>query len=135
MKHIVNVAHGREPDTDPRSLRARVEPRDAKVLRDTYYLIDQKKGPSLRLTCGYTTVYPTGSTTGHSHDDMEEIYFFISGEGIMVVGEDEFPVKAGDCLYVPPGEYHTTIQTGIMPLVFVWNTCKVDGDEVPAGGK
>ena len=104
MKHIVNVAHGREPDTDPRSLRARVEPRDAKVLRDTYYLIDQKKGPSLRLTCGYTTVYPTGSTTGHSHDDMEEIYFFISGEGIMVVGEDEFPVKAGDCLYVPPGE-------------------------------
>lgn len=135
MKHIVNVAHGREPDTDPRSLRARVETRDQKVLRDTYYLIDQKKGPSLRLTCGHTTVYPTGSTTGHAHDGMEEIYFFISGEGIMVVGEDEFPVKAGDCLYVPPGEYHTTIQTGIMPLVFVWNTCKVDGDEVPVGGK
>jgi mannose-6-phosphate isomerase-like protein (cupin superfamily) len=24
---------------------------------------------------------------------MEEIYFFLSGEGIMIVGEDEFPVK------------------------------------------
>ena len=41
MKHVVNVAEGREPDTDPRSLRARVVPRDKEVLRDTYYLIDR----------------------------------------------------------------------------------------------
>jgi len=135
MKHIVNVAENREPDRDPRSLRAQVENREKKVLRDTYYLIDQKKGPSLRLTCGHTTVYPTGSTTGHSHDNMEEIYYFISGEGIMIVSDDEFPVKAGDCLYVPPGEFHTTIQTGILPLTFVWNTCVVDGDEVPTEGE
>lgn len=129
MKHVVNVAKDSKPDTDPRSLRARVENRSQRVLRDTYYLIDRTTGPSRRLTCGFTTVYPTGSTTGHSHDDMEEIYFFISGEGVMVVGEDEFPVKAGDCLYVPPGEYHTTIQTGILPLTFVWNTCYVDENE------
>jgi len=135
MKHIVNVAENREPDRDPRSLRAQVENREKKVLRDTYYLIDQKKGPSLRLTCGHTTVYPTGSTTGHSHDNMEEIYYFISGEGIMIVSDDEFPVKAGDCLYVPPGEFHTTIQTGILPLTFVWNTCVVDGDEVLTEGE
>ena len=128
MRHIVNIAN-QEPDIDPRSLRARVENRNKKVLRDTYYLIDQKKGPSLRITCGHTTVYPTGSTTGHAHDDMEEVYYFVSGEGIMVVGEDEFPVKAGDCLYVPPGEFHTTIQTGIQPLVIVWNTCLVDDQD------
>ncbi len=132
MKHIVNVGK-REPDNDQRSLRARVLPREKEVLRDTYYLIDEKAGPSLRITCGHTTVYPTGSTTGHTHDDMEEIYYFISGEGVMVVGDDEFPVHAGDCLYVPPGEFHTTIQKGILPLVFVWNTCKVDGDEKKKG--
>ncbi|MCL2055607.1 MAG: cupin domain-containing protein [Oscillospiraceae bacterium] len=126
MKHIVNIAHGREPDTDPRSLRAHVQDREKRVLRDTYYLISQNDGPSERLSCGHTTVYPTGSTTGHSHADMEEIYYFISGEGIMVVGEDEFPVKAGDCLYVPPGEFHTTYQSGILPLVIFWTTCKVD---------
>lgn len=128
MKYVVNVEN-MKPDEDARSLRAHVIPREKDVLRDTYYLIDQKTGPSLRITCGHTTVYPSGTTTGHSHDDMEEIYFFIAGEGVMVVGEDEFPVKAGDCLYVPPGEYHTTIQKGILPLTFVWNTCKVDGDE------
>jgi mannose-6-phosphate isomerase-like protein (cupin superfamily) len=132
MKHIVNIATGREPDTDPRSLRAQVGT-DQKVFRDTYYLIDRTKGPSLRLTTGYTTVYPNGTTTGHAHDDMEEVYFFVSGEGVMVVGDDEFPVKAGDALYVPPGAYHTTYQTGLYPLVILWNTCLVDGDETPAG--
>ena len=132
MKHVVNVASGREPDTDPRSLRAQAGSAEPRVFRDTYYLVEQKKGPSLRLSCGHTTVYPTGTTTGHAHDDMEEIYFFISGEGVMVVGDDEFPVKAGDALYVPPGAWHTTRQTGIMPLVFVWNTCLIDGDEKPA---
>jgi mannose-6-phosphate isomerase-like protein (cupin superfamily) len=133
VKHVVNVASGREPDTDPRSLRAQAGGDKPRVFRDTYYLIERKNGPSLRLSCGHTTVYPTGSTTGHAHDDMEEIYYFISGEGTMVVGEDEFPVKAGDALYVPPGAWHTTYQKGIMPLVFVWNTCLVDGDEKPAG--
>ena len=126
MKHVVNVATGREPDTDPRSLRAHVSGREKDVLRDTYYLIDAAKGPPQRMTCGHTTVYPTGTTTGHSHDDMEEIYFVISGEGVMVVGDDEYPIKPGDCLYVPPGEFHTTIQNGILPLTLLWMTCKID---------
>lgn len=127
MKHIVNIAENREPDTDPRSLRARVVNRDKPVLRDTYYLIDRMNSPSQRMTCGHTTIYPTGTTTGHSHDDMEEIYYVMSGEGMMVVGDDEYPIKQGDALYVPPGEFHTTRQTGILPLTVLWMTCKVDG--------
>ena len=126
MKLVVNIGEGREPDLDPRSLRARVINRDSAVLRDTYYLIDQKNGPSERMTCGHTTIYPTGTTTGHSHADMEEIYFVLSGEGLMVVGEDEYPIKQGDALYVPPGQFHTTKQTGILPLTVLWMTCKVD---------
>src|SRR5690554_4794926 len=102
MKHVVNIGENREPDQDPRSLRARVVNRDAAVLRDTYYLIDRNNGPSERMTCGHTTIYPTGTTTGHSHADMEEIYFVLAGEGLMVVGEDEYPIKQGDALYVPP---------------------------------
>lgn len=128
MKYVVNI-QGREPDTDPRSLRDRVKNRDKKVLRDTYYLIDAASSPSKNLTMGHTTIYPTGSTTGHSHDDMEEVYFVISGEGIMVVGQDEYPIKAGDALYVPPGEFHTTVQTGNLPLTVVWVTSKISPEE------
>ena len=125
MKYIINV-NDLNADTDARSLRARVKDREKRVLRDTYYLIDPKNCPSQRLTMGMTTIYPTGSTTGHSHDDMEEVYYVVSGEGTMIVGEDEYPIKAGDALYVPPCEYHTTLQSGNMPLTVVWVTGRID---------
>lgn len=127
MKYVVNV-QSKQPDIDPRSLRARVKDRDKAVLRDTYFLIDPEESPSKRLKMGYTVIYPTGRTTGHSHDE-EEVYFVISGEGVMVVGDDEFPIKAGDALYVPPREYHTTYQKGNLPLVVLWVTGKLDPEE------
>jgi mannose-6-phosphate isomerase-like protein (cupin superfamily) len=127
MKYVVNV-QSKQPDVDPRSLRARVKDRDKAVLRDTYFLIDPEESPSRRLKMGYTVIYPTGTTTGHTHDE-EEVYYVISGEGVMVVGEDEFPIKAGDALYVPPGEFHTTYQRGNIPLTVLWVTGKLDPEE------
>lgn len=121
MKTVYNI-QDRPADVDPRSLRDRVKNRDKQVLRDTYYMIDKTNSATQRLTMGVTTIYPTGSTTGHSHDDMEEVYFVVSGEGIMIVGDDEYPIKPGDALYVPPCEFHTTIQTGNEPLKVVWVT-------------
>lgn len=125
MKCVVNVQN-RKPDEDPRSLRANVSEREKDVLRDTYYLINNQNSPSRRLSMGYTIIYPTGSTTGHIHDDMEETYYVISGKGVMVVGQDRFEIEQGDALYVPPGEYHTTYQRGNMPLVVLWVTGNID---------
>lgn len=124
MKFVVNV-QDKTPDEDARSLRAHVCGREKTVLRDTYFLVESGKA-SQKLNMGYTTIYPTGSTTGHTHDDMEEVYFVISGKGVMVVGEDEFEINAGDGLYVPPGVFHTTYQRGNMPLTVLWVTGKVD---------
>jgi len=128
MKYLINI-QDKEVDEDPRSLRARVKDRDKTVLRDTYFLVDPENGPSQILKMGYTTIYPTGTTTGHAHEHMEEVYFVISGEGVMVVGDEEFPIKPGDGLYVPPGEYHTTYQRGNLPLQVLWVTAKVDEEE------
>lgn len=125
MKYVVNIQQ-KDADVDPRSLRARVLNRDKPVLRDTYFLVDfDNGGPSIGLKMGYTVIYPTGTTTGHHHDDMEEVYFVISGEGTMIVGEEEFDIKPGDGLYVPPGLFHTTIQKGNQPLQVLWVTGKI----------
>jgi mannose-6-phosphate isomerase-like protein (cupin superfamily) len=124
MEYKVNIQEKPE-DVDARSLRDHVKNREKTVLRDTYYLIEQGISPSRVLTMGQTTIYPTGSTTGHSHDDMEEVYYVISGEGEMVVGDDRYPIRTGDALYVPPGEFHTTFQKGNMPLAVVWVTAKI----------
>ena len=130
MKYVMN-ADSLPPDLDPRSLRDRVKNRDKAILRDTYYLINPTTPgcESRRLTLGQSTIYPTGTTTGHSHTDMEEVYYVVSGTGIMVVGEEEYEIHQGDALYVPPGVFHTTKQSGNAPLVVIWVTCRLDPSE------
>ena len=124
MKYLVNI-EGMKPDEDKRSLRHVVKERQDETLRDTYFMIDPKDSPSKNLKMGHTIIYPTGKTTGHAHDDMEEVYYILSGKGKMVVGEDEFPIQAGDAFYVPFGEYHVTYNTGIQPLAILWVTGRV----------
>ena len=125
MKYLVNI-DDKAPDEDKRSLRYVVKDREEETLRDTYFLIDPEDSPSRNLKMGHTIIYPTGKTTGHAHEDMEEVYYILSGKGKMVVGEDEFPVQAGDAFYVPFGEYHVTYNTGNQPLAILWVTGRVE---------
>jgi len=45
----------------------------------------------------------------HYHNYRESIIIVISGEATEVVEGKEFPIKAGDVLFIPAGEKHTTI--------------------------
>lgn len=122
--HKVNIEE-MLPDVCDRSFRYFAKEKKGKTLRDTYWLIDPENSSSQILKMGYTIIYPDGKTTGHSHDDMEEVYFVLSGKGKMVIGEEEFPIKQGDAFYVPPGPYHVTYNTGILPLQILWVTGKI----------
>ena len=125
MTYLVNIEE-MKPDEDERSLRYAVKDRQSETFRDTYFLINPDDSPSKNLKMGYTIIYPTGKTTGHAHDDLEEVYYILSGKGKMAVGEDEFPIEAGDAFYVPFGEYHVTYNTGIQPLAILWVTGRVE---------
>lgn len=124
MEFKINI-NDCSPDNDKRSLRFQVKNRPESIFRDTYFMIDPETSPSHSLKLGQTIIYPTGMTTGHSHDDLEEVYYVVSGSGVMQVGDDEYPIHTGDAQYVPPGEFHTTRQTGNVPLVLIWVTCSV----------
>ena len=45
----------------------------------------------------------------HYHKRRESIIIVISGEATEVIEGEEIPIKAGDVLYIPAGEKHTTI--------------------------
>ena len=45
-------------------------------------------------------------------DPMEEIYFIMSGEGEMTVGDDSRHVVQGDAIWVPAGSSHSLLNTG-----------------------
>ena len=45
----------------------------------------------------------------HYHNKRESIIIAISGEATEVIEGKETPIKAGDILFIPAGEKHTTI--------------------------
>lgn len=58
------------------------------------------------LVVSSTHLNPGMSTGGHSHEGQEEVYHFIFGTGEMEVGEENFPVRAGDIVLIPDGKFH-----------------------------
>jgi mannose-6-phosphate isomerase-like protein (cupin superfamily) len=45
-------------------------------------------------------------------DAVEEIYFIMSGTGVMKVGDEESDVKPGDAIWLPAGKPHALINNG-----------------------
>jgi quercetin dioxygenase-like cupin family protein len=45
----------------------------------------------------------------HYHNNRESVIIAISGEATEVIEGKEFPIKAGDVLFIPAREKHTTI--------------------------
>jgi quercetin dioxygenase-like cupin family protein len=45
----------------------------------------------------------------HYHNNRESIIIVISGEATEVIEGKEIPIRAGDVLFIPAGEKHTTI--------------------------
>ena len=68
---------------------------------------------------------PGVSEGSHIHGDegaLEELYYFLKGDGVMWVEDEEVPVSAGDAVLVPDGIDHGFRNTGSEPLrlVLIW---------------
>jgi mannose-6-phosphate isomerase-like protein (cupin superfamily) len=61
------------------------------------------------LACG--TLGPGKEIEAHI-DPMEEIYFIMSGEVEMTVGDETRRVKPGDAIWIPTGSSHSLHNTG-----------------------
>jgi hypothetical protein len=62
---------------------------------------------------------PGQATTPHHHAVTEEIYYILSGNASMTLGEQTRPVGPGDAIAIPPGLRHTIRNTGPVELVFL----------------
>jgi len=76
-------------------------------------------GNAANQSLAEATVPPGGETAEHYHRISEEIYLFISGMGTMTLDRDEAPVRAGDCVVIPPGAVHKLRNPGTEPLVLM----------------
>ncbi|HEX3656853.1 MAG TPA: cupin domain-containing protein [Pirellulales bacterium] len=62
---------------------------------------------------------PGCRTAAHYHPKTEEIYYILSGGGLMQVGEQRQTVSPGDAIAIPPGAVHTIRNTGTGTLRFL----------------
>ena len=63
-----------------------------------------------------------GSHVHQGERELEEIYYFLEGEGAMWIDGQDVPIAAGDVVLVPPGADHGFRNTGNNPLklVLIW---------------
>lgn len=66
------------------------------------------KPDSMRSFMGFSRVLIKPGTTNemHVHEDQEQVYFVLQGEGVIQIGDEKADVKAGDSIFLPVNEPH-----------------------------
>jgi mannose-6-phosphate isomerase-like protein (cupin superfamily) len=60
-----------------------------------------------------------GAAIGYHLQKEDEVYYILSGEGVMQMNSKEFPVKPGDAILTRPGSSHGLKQTGKDDLTLI----------------
>ncbi len=76
-----------------------------------------------RITGGGVYVFKPGETAHpeprHVHE-VDEVFIFLQGSGIIPIDGTDYPVQAGDVVVVAAGEDHHTRSSVDNPLVAAW---------------
>jgi mannose-6-phosphate isomerase-like protein (cupin superfamily) len=71
------------------------------------------------LWMGITEIDAGSSSSLHLHDDLEEIFFVIGGQGKIRVDNEEETIGPGSCIYIPIGCSHQLTNLGSETLKVV----------------
>jgi uncharacterized cupin superfamily protein len=94
-----------------------------------------------KLGCQFYIVPPgKKAVPRHAHHANEEMFFILSGEGTYRLGDETFPIRAGDIVAAPAGDAataHHIINTSDAELRYLAFSTRFDPDvvEYPDSGK
>jgi len=107
-------------------MRRFVEPKDVDTMvldwGRIHWLSEPRVTGTDRITAGVVTLEPGKGHARHNHPGVEEILYFLEGEGIQMIdmGQEEHrPVRAGMLVHIPADVYHSTANTGSKPMKFL----------------
>ncbi len=63
---------------------------------------------------------PGQVASAHFHQDMSEVFFVESGEGVIYINERQYPLVRGTCIVVEVGEVHKIVNTGNTDLTLTY---------------
>lgn len=70
-----------------------------------------------KLSFARAVIAPGSATLLHMHTTSEEIYHVVQGAGMMTLGDEQFPIAAGDTVCISPQLSHRVENTGGVPLI------------------
>ena len=83
------------------------------------------------MRSGRVYIEPGQSCGQHSTKHHEELLVFLSGRGLLRIGEqDSFQVGEGKISYIPPYTIHDVQNTGTEPLIYIY--CVAPTSEEPS---
>jgi mannose-6-phosphate isomerase-like protein (cupin superfamily) len=77
--------------------------KDGSLIRE---LLHPDQHGSRNQSLAEAAVPPGVETRLHRHDESEELYHITAGNGLMTLGAEQFQVKVGDTVLIPPGTAH-----------------------------
>lgn len=77
-----------------------------------------EKAAGFKINFRKRVLHP-GAAIGYHLQKEDEIYYVLSGSGIMQMNGKEFPVKPGDAILTRPGSSHGIKQAGDSDLVLM----------------
>lgn len=82
-----------------------------------HMLAQEKVTGGKTFSFGHVVLQPGKGHVRHNHPTADEVIYVVSGEAEQML-DDEEPVmiKPGDCIWIPQGVYHSTINKGSEPI-------------------
>ncbi len=81
------------------------------------------------LSVSETILYPGKNTTGHKHEELDEVYIFTSGSGFIEIDDKRIDVYNGSIICVKGGEFHKVFNNSTTDLKFIAIFQKYDRKE------
>ena len=72
-----------------------------------------------RLVVAHVELEPGGYTEPGAHEEFEQAFYFLEGEGVMMVDGKEYVAKPGMAVHVPLNTTHCYKNTSNAPLHFL----------------
>lgn len=102
----INNRHDREP----------YQTKDTSLIRE---IAHPTNSAATQQSLAEATLPPGATTTAHFHPKAEEIYYVLSGQGLLRLEAEEAALRPGDAIVIAPGQRHQVRNIGAVDLVFL----------------
>ena len=82
-------------------------------------LVTPSNAPTKYFDFRLSTYQPKGFVAKHKHDQEEQIYYMIEGEGLIELEGNRKVVRAGATIFIPSRVEHALYNTGTTNLTFL----------------